>query len=70
MNYARQKLRPFKKPRSIAMVHVVLSRMELVTCKDEPFLLVNDTQRHISRSPSNDGYNLRQWYIHLQCKFR
>jgi len=31
----------------VAMVHVVLREMKLVTCKDEPFLLVNDSVKNI-----------------------
>ena len=47
MYNARQKILPFKKPRSISAVHLVWSEMNLVTCKDELFLLVNDTDHNI-----------------------
>ena len=47
MYNARRKLCPFTLPRSISMVHVVLDELMLKTCRDKPFLLVNDSQKHI-----------------------
>jgi hypothetical protein len=44
---ARRKSRPFNIPRSISMVHCVLDEMSLRTCRDEPFLLVNDSNKNI-----------------------
>ena len=44
---ARQHIHPFKKPRNIEMVHMVLKDMTIVTCKDEPFLLLNNSEKNV-----------------------
>ena len=41
MYNARQQVRPFKLPRSTAMVHAILNEMTVITSKDEQFLLVS-----------------------------
>lgn len=47
MYNARLKVHPFKKPQSRIAVHNVLNEMNVVTCKGEPFLAVNDIDHNI-----------------------
>jgi len=44
---ARKKLNPFNKPKNIDEVHKILENMTIKTCHNEPFVLVNDCDKHI-----------------------